>query len=72
MNWSLSFGVQQWDVVVTLPSAAKPALSKEKSRHEALALRLIKAQDLSMITRPTGDTSPLLEVLSTWLYQHQP
>ena len=72
MNWSLSFGVQQWDVVVALPSAAKPALSKEEGRHEALALRLIQAQDLSMITRRSGDITPLLEVLSTWLAQHQP
>ncbi len=72
MNWSLSFGLQQWDVVVALPSAAKPALSQEEIRHETLALRLIKAQDLSMITRRTGDTSPLLEILSTWLSQHQP
>jgi lysophospholipase L1-like esterase len=72
MNWSLSFGVQQWDVVVALPSAAKPALSQEESLHEALARRLIQAQDLSMITRRSGDTSPLLEVLSTWLIEHQP
>lgn len=72
MNWSLSFGVQQWDVVVALPSAAKPALSQEERRHEALALRLIQAQDLSMITRRSGDTTPLLEVLSTWLAHHQP
>jgi hypothetical protein len=55
-----------------LPSAAKPILNPEESRHEALALRLIQAQDLSMITRRSGDTSPLLEVLFTWLSQHQP
>ncbi|WP_395734625.1 SGNH/GDSL hydrolase family protein [Prosthecobacter sp.] len=72
MNWSLSFGVQQWDVAVALPSVAKPALSKEESRHEALAQRLIQAQDLSMITRRSGDTTPLLEILSTWLAQQQP
>jgi lysophospholipase L1-like esterase len=72
MNWSLSFGLQQWDVVAALPSAAKPILNPEESRHEALALRLIQAQDLSMITRRSGDTSPLLEVLFTWLSQHQP
>ncbi len=71
MNWSLSFGVQQWDVVVALPSAAKPALNQDESRHDALALRLIQAQDLSMITRRPGDTTPLLEVLSTWLVKHQ-
>jgi lysophospholipase L1-like esterase len=72
MNWSLSFGVQQWDMVVALPSAAQPALNQDESRHESLALRLIQAQDLSMITRRPGDTTPLLEILSTWLVQHQP
>lgn len=72
MNWSLSFGVQQWDVVVSLPSAAMHSLSQEESRHEALALRLIRAQDLSMITRRSGDTTPLLEILSTWLSKNQP
>lgn len=72
MNWSLSFGVQEWDVVVALPSVAKPTLSPEERRHEALALRLIQAQDLSMVTRRSGDKSPLLEILSTWLAQHQP
>ena len=72
MNWSLSFGVQQWDVVVALPSAAKPALSEDERRHEALAQRLIQAQDLSMITRRSGDTTPLLDILSNWLTQHQP
>jgi lysophospholipase L1-like esterase len=72
MNWSLSFGVQEWDVAVALPSAAKPALSPEERRHEALALRLIQAQDLSMITRHPGDTTPLLVLLSTWLSKNQP
>lgn len=72
MNWSLSFGPQQWDVVAALPSAAKPVLSKEESRHEAFAQRLIKAQDLSMITRRSGDASPLLDLLSTWLAQQKP
>jgi lysophospholipase L1-like esterase len=72
MNSSLSFGLQQWDVLVALPSAAKPSLSKDERRHEAFAQRLIEAQDLSMLTRRSGDTSPLLEILSTWLAQHQP
>lgn len=72
MNWSLSFGVQQWDVVVALPSAAKPMLSKEEIRQEAFAKRLIKAQDLSMIARRSGDASPLSKILSIWLAQHQP
>jgi lysophospholipase L1-like esterase/pimeloyl-ACP methyl ester carboxylesterase len=41
MNWSLSFGPQEWDVVVALrPDADK------------LAGRLVKAQDLSVIAPP--------------------
>lgn len=41
MNWSLSFGPQEWDVVVALPPNA-----------ENLARRLVKAQDLSVIAQP--------------------
>ena len=41
MNWSLSFGPQEWDVVVALPPDA-----------DKLAGRLVKAQDLSVIAPP--------------------
>ncbi|MBK8039015.1 MAG: prolyl oligopeptidase family serine peptidase [Verrucomicrobiaceae bacterium] len=41
MNWSLSFGPQEWDVVVALPPDAGD-----------LASRLVKAQDLSVIAPP--------------------
>ncbi|WP_395736678.1 SGNH/GDSL hydrolase family protein [Prosthecobacter sp.] len=67
MNWSLSFGMQQWDVVAALPSAARPALSPAERRQEAFARRLIMAQDLSMISRNNEDDSPLAEVLAGWL-----
>jgi hypothetical protein len=63
MNWSLSFGPQQWDVIVALPSAAKTKLSTEEQQHEALARRLIDAQDLHMLA---GDAS----ALTTLLTQH--
>lgn len=72
MNWSLSFGPQQWDVVTALPSVAKPVLTKEESRQEAFAQRLIEAQDLSMITRRSGDSSLPFKILSAWLAHHQP
>lgn len=72
MNWSLSFGPQQWDVVVALPSVAKPALTPEESRHEAFARRLIQAQDLSMIARRSGDHSLPFKILCDWLAHHQP
>lgn len=41
MNWSLSFGPQEWDVIVALPPNA-----------ENLARRLVNAQDLSVIAQP--------------------
>ena len=70
MNGSLSFGPQQWDVVVASPSTAKPELTPEERQQEALAHRLITAQDLHLITRADGDATPTLEVLTAWLKQH--
>ena len=67
MNWSLSFGPQEWDVIVAPPSTAKPQLSVKEQEHEALARRLIKAQDLSMIERSLGDATPLPELLAKWI-----
>ncbi len=55
MNWSLSFGPQEWDVVVALPEKA------EKS-HAELARRLVHAQDLSFIEPASGDS------LEKWLW----
>lgn len=72
MNWSLSFGPQEWDVVVALPSAAKTPLDAAEAAHEALARRLVRAQDLSFIERLPGDQSTLPELLSRWLNAHQP
>lgn len=63
MNWSLSFGPQQWDVIVALPSATKPKLNAEEQQHEAFARRLIEAQDLHLLA---GDPA----ALTTLLTQH--
>ena len=72
MNWSLSFGPQQWDVLVLPPSTAKPELSAEERRHEAFARRLINAQDLNMIERAPDDKTALPDLLSKWLAGHIP
>ncbi len=72
MNWSLSFGPQEWDVVVALPSTAKPTLNTEVQANEALARRLIKAQDLSLIGRSPGDESALPDLLAKWITAHKP
>lgn len=52
MNWSLSFGHQEWDCLVVHPSVATP--DRADPRQE-LIRRLVKAQDLTLIDRPTGD-----------------
>lgn len=67
MNWSLSFGRQEWDVIVAPPSTAKPQLAEAEEQHERLARRLIKAQDLSMIERVADDAAPLPELLANWV-----
>jgi hypothetical protein len=67
MNWSLSFGPQQWDVLALPPSTAKPELTANEQQHEALARRLIMAQDLNMIARSPGDTTPLPDLLAKWM-----
>ncbi|MBE7497512.1 MAG: hypothetical protein HS117_21415 [Verrucomicrobiaceae bacterium] len=72
MNWSLSFGPQEWDVVVALPSAAKTPLDAVEAANEAFARRLVRAQDLSYIERLPGDQSTLPELLEKWLNAHQP
>ena len=64
MNWSLSFGPQQWDVIVALPSATKTKLTTEEQQHEAFARRLIEAQDLHLLA---GDASALTTLLTRHL-----
>ena len=67
MNGSLSFGNQEWDVVVALPSADQAELSSAEREHEALAKGIISAQDLSVVERSPGDTAPLPKLLTDWL-----
>lgn len=71
MNWSLSFGRQEWDVVVALPSTAKPTLDGTEHANEVLARRLVKAQDLSLIERLPGDESALPDLLAKWITAHK-
>jgi lysophospholipase L1-like esterase len=61
MNLSLSFGPQQWDVIVALPSATNTKLTIEEQEREALARRLIEATDLHLLA---GDASALTTLLT--------
>jgi hypothetical protein len=55
MNWSLSFGHQEWDCVVVHPSVVTSDISMPRGE---LVRQLVHAQDLPLIDRPPGDRSP--------------
>jgi hypothetical protein len=61
LNWSLSFGHQEWDCVVVHPSVVTPDISVPRGE---LVRQLVRAQDLTLIDRPNGDRSSA-EVLFT-------
>ncbi len=54
MNWSLSFGLQEWDCLVVHPSVVSPS---SPDPHHELIRKLVKAQDLTLLDRPKGNTS---------------
>lgn len=64
MNWSLSFGHQEWDCVVVHPSVTAPEASGPR---DDLVRRLVKAQDLYLIDRTADDKSPAEVILAKWL-----
>lgn len=67
MNWSLSFGSPTWDVIVVHPSVS--AMASDGKDRDGLIRTLVKAQDLSLIDRPQGNTSNAKDILSTWFQQ---
>lgn len=69
LNWSLSFGHQEWDVMGVAPSVLKPDLSADEQAADAFARRMFAAQDLTLITRPAGDKSPAEKICEQWLRQ---
>ena len=63
MNWSLSFGHQEWDCVIVDPLVAG---SNKINKHDELCRRLVRAQGLELITRPPGDNRAPWELLKDW------
>ena len=54
MNWSLSFGHQEWDCVVVHSSVVTPDAAVPRGD---LIRQLVNAQDLPLIDRPKEDGS---------------
>ena len=68
LNHSLSFGQQEWDVVVIAPSVLGSKLTADSSAREEFTRRMTRAQDLSLIARPQPEAAtPGDELLLRWL-----
>lgn len=67
LNWSLSFGLQEWDVVAIAPAVLGTGLSPAEQESDAFACRQIRAQDLNLIARPAHDSAPPEQILRDWL-----
>ncbi|HLQ44457.1 MAG TPA: hypothetical protein VK137_07000, partial [Planctomycetaceae bacterium] len=64
MNWSLSFGHQEWDCVAIHPSVAFPGPAAPR---DDLVRRLVKAQHLDLIDRNPNDHESAEAVFGRWL-----
>jgi len=67
LDWSLSFGKQEWDVIAILPSVAKPHLTADELPRATLARRIILGKDIGFVERPAGDQSAPEAILSRWV-----
>ncbi|GMV92563.1 MAG: hypothetical protein AMXMBFR82_23410 [Candidatus Hydrogenedentota bacterium] len=67
MNYALSFGHQEWDVIALPPSLATSELTGEAAEHDRLAQGLIHSQDLGTVVRAAADQRPAGELLAEWL-----
>jgi len=67
LNFSLSFGHQEWDVVPILPSVAEVKPTPEQMKVESAALEVIQGQDIGWIERKPGDHKSADKILSRWL-----
>ena len=63
MNWSLSFGLQEWDCVVVHPSVLTPTADPGK---DTLIRKLVHAQHLALIDR-TSESESATEIIQQWL-----
>jgi len=71
MNWSLSFGRQEWDVVVLAPSVLNSDLGQGRQQAEVLTRRLVRAQDLSLLVRDNEERLNAEEIVVEWLRNQQ-
>ena len=64
MNWSLSFGYQEWDCLVIHPAVAAP---ETKGPRDDLVRTLVHAQHLYLVDRAADDKASAAELLARWI-----
>jgi lysophospholipase L1-like esterase/pimeloyl-ACP methyl ester carboxylesterase len=65
MNWSLSFGHQEWDCVVVHPNVLT-STTESAAANAVLTRKLVHAQHLPLIDRPAADPSSAEELIFRW------
>lgn len=70
LNFSLSFGLQEWDVLAVSPSVVSETLTPEDAARDAFSLRMIQAQDLHAVTRPQESAEAPVTILTKFLAEH--
>lgn len=66
INFSLSFGVQEWDVIGVSPSVIHSALTAEELDREAFSRKMFAAQDLHQIVRPMNNQADGKKLFVKW------
>ncbi|MBS0262991.1 MAG: hypothetical protein JSS02_13685 [Planctomycetes bacterium] len=67
LNWSLSFGLQEWDVVGIAPGVTTIPETPADQAADAFARHMFGAQDLTLLTRPKADRTDATTLCSQWL-----
>jgi acyl-CoA thioesterase I len=67
LNWSLTFGLAEWDAFAVLPAVAQPQLAAADQERAQWALEVVTGQDIPYLTRPQGDQREAAVLLGEWL-----
>lgn len=67
MNWSLSFGLKEWECIVVHPSVAHA--EHNDPEFDDLVRRLVRAQDLELVDRSPDDKRSATELLDAALQE---
>ena len=69
LNWSLSFGRREWDVVALMPSVFGAPTGQQLGDVLVTDLTrdVVRGQDIPWLERAPGDARPALELLDEWL-----